>query len=284
MWSIQNELDFFNDAIRLTSIERLMVQVDQSYYAFSPRSLRNGNANTPQARNGLIGQRTEKWCKDLFSEIARENDLYAINGVVCEEIGLSRSSSADLAFCTTNSQYQRPENIKLLFEIKMGIVNNYVYNDNYNFEFCGDYTTHIGRPSLLRSDSMLKAIGKSINIRVDSHSGRKIPIIIIGNSPISSSYQEKVDCLCKSGVIQKFISLYPNPTDKLYIKETPDKGFQTFESIYSIESYISDLLSEDFNYFSSMMSNRELGRIISLANMELTEELKGQKFLDLLEK
>ena len=112
MWSIQNELDFFNDAIRLTSIERLMVQVDQSYYAFSPRSLRNGNANTPQARNGLIGQRTEKWCKDLFSEIARENDLYAINGVVCEEIGLSRSSSADLAFSiykfaiSTTREYQ----------------------------------------------------------------------------------------------------------------------------------------------------------------------------------
>lgn len=282
MWSIQDELDFFNDAIRLTSIERLMVQVDQAYYAFSPKSLRNGSANTPQARNSLIGQSTEKWCKDLFYEIARENDLYAVNGVVCEEIGISKSSSADLAFCTTNKQYQRPENIKLIFEIKMGIVNNYTYNSESVFEYCGDYTTHIGRPSLLRSDSMLKAIGKSINIRVDSLSGKKVPIVVLGNSPISDSYQEKVDCLCKSGVIQKFISLYPNPTEKNFIKESPEKGFQTFESFYSIQSYISDILKGDYNYFSSMMSSKELGRIISIANKEMSEELKGQKFLDLL--
>ena len=38
----------------------------------------------------------------------------------------------------------------------------------------GDYKTHTGQPSIRRSDSMLKAIGKSINIRdrVKSHFSR----------------------------------------------------------------------------------------------------------------
>lgn len=35
-----------------------------------------------------------------------------------------------------------------------------------NVEYVGDYKQHKGNPALLRSDSMLKAIGKSINIRV----------------------------------------------------------------------------------------------------------------------
>ena len=282
MWTIQNEVKFFHDAVKLASIEQLMVRVNKTYYAFLPKS-ENVPVNTPQARNGLIGSTTEKWCKDFFYDIARKNNLYAVNGVVCDEIGLSRQSSADLAFCTNDSINQPPGNIKLIFEIKMGIINNYVYvDDDCDFKFCGDYTTHKGNPSLLRSDSMLKAIGKSINIRVDSCSGKEIPIIILGNSPITSSYMQKVDSLCRSGVIQKFISLYPNPTSRDFVKESPEKGFQTFMSPNDIEKYISNLLNSKMNYFSSMMSNNELGKIISIANAEKTDELKGQKFIELL--
>lgn len=237
MWSIKDEVTFFNDAINLASIESLMVNVRGRYYAFQPKS-DDARVNTPQSRNSFIGATTERWCKELFSSIARQNNLYAINGVVCEEIGLSRQSSADLALCTYPGNIQKPENIKVIFEIKMGIVNNYIYNDNADFEFCGDYTTHKGNPSLLRSDSMLKAIGKSINLRVDSSKARSIPIIILGNSPITTSYVKKVDCLKQSGVIQKFISLYPNPTKRDFIRETPEKGFETFDSPQMMESYI----------------------------------------------
>ena len=149
-----------------------MVNVRGRYYAFQPKN-DDARVNTPQARNSFIGSTTEKWCKELFYQIAKQNNLYAVNGVVCEEIGLSRQSSADLAFCTSPSTIQKPENIKLIFEIKMGIVNNYFYNGNADFEYCGDYTTHKGNPSLLRSDSMLKAIGKSINLRVDSSKAKR---------------------------------------------------------------------------------------------------------------
>lgn len=281
MWSIKDEVNFFKDAINLSSIENLMVNVRGRYYAFQPKN-DDARVNTPQARNSFIGSTTEKWCKELFSQIAEQNNLYAVNGVVCEEIGLSRQSSADLAFCTSPSTIQKPENIKLIFEIKMGIVNNYFYNGNADFEYCGDYTTHKGNPSLLRSDSMLKAIGKSINLRVDSSKAKRIPIIILGNSPITSNYVKKVDCLKQSGVIQKFISLYPNPTNSDFIRETPDKGFETYDSPNQIESYISHILNANMNYFSSMMSNKDLGRLISIANNEATDELKGQRLIEML--
>jgi len=39
----------------------------------------------------------------FFEPIAKESGLYAVNSVVCDELGLSRQSSADLAFCTTNN-------------------------------------------------------------------------------------------------------------------------------------------------------------------------------------
>ena len=281
MWSINDEVNFFKDAINLSSIENLMVNVRGKYYAFQPKN-DDGKVNTPQSRNSFIGSTTEKWCKELFSDIARQNNLYAVNGVVCEEIGLSRQSAADLAFCTSSATIQKPENIKLIFEIKMGIVNNYFYNENADFEFCGDYTTHKGNPSLLRSDSMLKAIGKSINLRVDSSKAKRIPIIILGNSPITSNYVKKDDCLKQSGVIQKFMSLYPNPTTHSFIRETPEKGFETYEDPMQVEKYIRRILNANMNYFSSMMSNEDLGRLISIANSEATDELKGQRFIEML--
>ena len=65
----------------------------------------------------------EKWCKDFFQPIAESLELFALNSAVCPELGLTNQSDADLAFCTTNDKHQNAENIKLLFEIKMSIVN-----------------------------------------------------------------------------------------------------------------------------------------------------------------
>ena len=80
-------------------------------------------------------------------------------------------------------------------------------------------------PGLLRSDSMLKAIGKAINIRVSSHRASTIPIIVIGNTPIQDSYKNKVDNLKTSGM--GFWSMNPQPLDKQKTLETTEeKGFQ----------------------------------------------------------
>lgn len=282
MWTVDNEINFFRNAIRLNSVEQLMIQLQRQYYAFAPKNIDYSNRIvTPQSRNGLVGKATEKWCKEFFSDIAHEFGLYAVNGVVCPELGLTSSTSADLAFCTTDALVQPSGNIKLIFEIKMGIVNNYQYVDE-DFKFLGDYTTHRGVPSLLRSDSMLKAIGKSVNLRVDSNAGKNIPIVILGNSPITDSYTQKVDFLCKSGVIQKFISVYPNPTIASHVINSPGKGFETFPSKFEVAKYIEYILGSQMNYFSSMMNNTDLGHIISIANKESSDELKGLKFLELI--
>lgn len=223
LWDSDIEIRFFKEALKNTSIEKLFYRIGEKYYAYIPKDTHN-NGQTLQSRNALIGDFTEKWCQKLLSPLASKNNLYAVNGVICEEIGLTKQSPADLALCTSQEPRQKPENIKLIFEIKMSIVSNYEYDTtDKTIKYVGDYTTHQGNPSLLRSDSMLKAMGKAIAIRVSGLASASIPIVVLGNSPISESYKEKVDLLKSSGVIQGFWSLYPNPTDKKYTKETSKK-------------------------------------------------------------
>jgi hypothetical protein len=282
LWNNNTEIQFFTEALKnFASPEQLFYKLQDGYFAYVPKRS-SAEGQTLQSRNSLIGQFTEKWCKTLFEPIATELKLFAINGVVCEELGLTRQSSADLAFCTTNSVNQQAENIKILFEIKMSVVSNYKFEQPNEIDFVGDYKQHKGNPSLLRSDSMLKAIGKSINIRVSGLASTKIPIIILGNSPIQDSYQKKVDFLKTSGVIQGFWSLNPKPTESNYIKVTSKQGFQTILSTENILLLCRELVASDMNYFSSMISKTDLGKIISIASKEATDIAKAEKFLTLI--
>ncbi len=279
-WSIEIEKKFFKEALKnFASPEQLFYNLTDGYYAYVPKG-KNAERQTLQSRNSLIGQYTEKWSKDFFQPIAESLGLYAVNSVVCPELGLSIQSDADLAFCTTNETLQKAENIKLLFEIKMSIVNNYQYNSG-QINYIGDYKTHKGNPSILRSDSMLKAIGKSINIRVSGKASTKIPIIILGNSPITKNYIKKVDFLKQAGIIQGFISIYPNPTDN-FIKETEKGGFQTFKNYNKLSIFISNLVKSDMNFFSSMLSKKKLGEIITISTKEKNDIDKAEKFLTLI--
>ena len=54
MWEIKDEVNFFNDAINLASIENLMIKVKGKYYAFLPKQM-NERVNTPNARNSFVG-------------------------------------------------------------------------------------------------------------------------------------------------------------------------------------------------------------------------------------
>jgi len=282
LWNNDTEIQFFTEALKnFASPEQLFYQLKSGYFAYVPKGS-DAEGQTLQSRNSLIGQFTEKWCKKIFEPIATELGLFAVNSVVCDELGLSKQSSADLAFCTTNKTFQQSENIKLIFEIKMSIVSNYKYAYPNNIEYIGDYKQHKGNPSLLRSDSMLKAIGKSINIRVSGIASRKIPIIVLGNSPITDSYIKKVDFLKTSGVIQGFWSLNPNPTNSDYIKKTPKLGFQTIINKEQLLNNCKELLTNDMNYFSSMISKMKLGEIIRIASQENSDIAKAEKFLTLI--
>jgi hypothetical protein len=282
LWNNNTEIEFFKQALKgFASPEQLFYKLQSGYFAYVPNGV-GAEGLTLQSRNALIGQFTEKWCKTLFEPIARQFNLYAVNSVVCEELGLIRSSNADLAFCTTNDIEQKPENIKLIFEIKMSVVSNYKFTAPDTIEFVGDYKQHKGVPSFTRSDSMLKAIGKAINIRVSGVSSTKIPIVILGNSPMSNNYLKKVDFLKTSGVIQGFWSLNPKPTNSNFLIVSPKFGFQTIPSEESLFGLCEELLLNDMNFFSSMISKAKLGEIIQIANQEKDEIAKAEKFLTLI--
>lgn len=282
MWTNSTEQQFFVEALRnFASPEQLFYNLRNGMFAYVPKRV-DGEGQTLQSRNSLIGQFTERWAKNLLEPIANVYNLYAVNGVYCEDVGLTKQSSADLAFCTTNNQRQIANNIKIIFEIKMSVVSNYKYLGGENIELLGDYKTHKGNPALLRSDSMLKAIGKAINIRVSGISSTRIPIVILGNSPITDSYVHKVDYLKNSGVIQGFLSLNPTPTNTTHVRNSPNLGFRTIDTIVTLTEFIDTMLTQDINYFSSMISKRRLGEIINIASEENTDLAKAERFLELI--
>jgi len=131
---------------------------------------------------------------------------------------------------------------------------------------------------------MLKAIGKSINIRVSGYSASKIPIIILGNTPITESYIPKVDHLFNAGIVQGFWSVNPNPLDNNgdNLKQTPNNGFIRMDSYDELEQNLENVLSEKQEFFSSMKSKNDLGEIIEIADREPNYERKAEKFLTLI--
>lgn len=283
LWTKEKEIQFFQESRNFATPEQLFYVGDDSrYYAYWPRSYR-GKKSTLQSRNALIGSYTEKYSVDLLQDFANSQGLYAVQSVICNEIGLSAQSPADVAFCKTRHREQSATDIATIFEVKMSIVWNWELRNN-QLICLGDFRTHKGNPGLLRSDSMLKAIGKSINIRVSGLSASRIPIIILGNTPITESYYPKVDHLYKAGIIQGFWSVNPKPLDDNgdNIKQTPSNGFIRMDSYVELEKNLKNILFEKREFFSSMKSKKELGKIIEIASREPNFEMKAEKFLSLI--
>jgi len=285
LWNKNQEKDFFAKSLEFATPEQLFyVTKDKKYLAYWPKNY-EGAKTTLQSRNALIGSYTEKWVTDLFSEIAKSIGGYSVQCVICEEIGLPNQSPADVAICKTKDVIQKPQNVLMIIEVKMSVVWNWeLMPENKGFVCIGDYRTHQGNPGLLRPDTMLKAIGKSINIRVASFSASKIPIIVIGNTPITKSYYDKVDHLKRNGIIQGFWSINPNPLDDNgeNIKSTPYKGFYLYDDYKELKQNALNLLKEEREFFCSMQTRRRLGEFVETANRETTYEAKAVKFLELL--
>lgn len=284
LWDKRVEKKFFQETLDITTPETLFYRLstDKQFYAYYPKGY-SGKTTTIQSRNTYIGNFTEKWFIEAIEGFAKKKGLFAVQDVVCEEIGLNRRSPADVALCKKDQQEQRPEDIELLFEVKMSLVWNWMFKNEKKLVCVGDYNSHKGTPSLLRSDSMLKAIGKSINIRVSGVEAAEIPIVIVGNTPIQKSYYSKVDHLKKSGIIQGFISVNTDPLDgQDTLKETEGQGFMRMNSENKLINYIKNLLVHEREFFSSFKSKKVLGKIISISNKEKSYEKKAEKFLELL--
>ena len=282
LWTKDKELEFFTETLKSSSEEQLFYKGEDSrYYAYWPKAY-SGKKSTLQSRNALIGKFTEQYSLDLLEEFAASKGLLAVKGVVCNEIGLTNRSPADVAICTSKDKFQRAENIKALFEVKMSIVWNWELIKG-EIRCLGDYTTHKGNPGLLRSDSMLKAIGKSTYIRVSGHKGSKIPIIVLGNTPITNSYKSKVDHLKKAGVIQGFWSVNSNPSDYSdSIKNTDEHGFIRMDTYSELMNHLDNLFSNQLEFFSSMIGKSDLGRIIETASQHSSYDQKAEIFLSLI--
>lgn len=98
----------------------------------------------------------------------------------------------------------------------------------------------------------------------------------MGNTPITNSYYPKVDHLKLAGIIQGFWSVNPQPVDDgENIKKTEKQGFNRFDSFEELRNAFNVLLSEERNFFSSMKSTKELGKIIETANHETNLRKEG---------
>ncbi len=287
LWNMETEERFFRESLSFAGPEQLFYLTDSGeYVAYWPRDY-NGHKRTLQSRNSLIGQFTERWSRDLMEEAVSGDGLFAVQGAVCEELELSNRSPADIVISSTNSPIQRVEDIRLIIEVKMSVVWNWQFTDSSGIpalEVIGDYRSHQGNPGLLRSDSMLKAIGKGINIRVSGRVGSRIPYVVLGNTPITEHYIHKVDHLKTAGVVQGFFSLNPAPTNNGdFISATESGGFYTFRDFDDVRRHIIPLITEERRYFSGMKTHRKLGEIIDIAANEDTYEAKAEMFLRLLE-
>lgn len=111
-----------------------------------------------------------------------------------------------------------------------------------------------------------------------------IPILILGNTPVSKSYYTKVDNLKNYGIIQGFWSLNPAPLDNNgeNVKTTKNKGFLRFDSYSEFRDGLLGLLKEDMMFFAGMRPKNDLGKFIEVANKEDSYEKKAEKFLNLM--
>ena len=283
LWDKNQEILFFNNSKSFASITQLFNKTDDGrYVAYWPKNYK-GEKSTLQARNSLIGNFTEKYVVDLFTSVIGEN-FHVIQQAQIPALGISSASPADIVISTVDKKILKPDEVKMICEVKMSLVWNWEYDvDTKQIIEIGDYRYHQGKPSFTRSDSILKAIGKCIDIRVSSSYASKIPIVVLGNAPLSNGFCKKADYLKKAGIIQGFWSLNPFPLNHGNTrKTTPNKAFIRFDNVDELNISLNRLFNQDLNFFSSMVNPTELGKIIEIANSEKGYERKGLKFLSLI--
>ena len=286
LWSKKQEKLFFDKSRNFATHQQLFYRTDDGrYVAYWPKGY-DGAKTTLQARNSLIGNYSEIWVNDLLKHILEDTGLHVIQQAQIPAIGITLKSPADIAIATRGKKVLMPEEVKLIFEVKMSLVWNWQYDESTgHIREIGDYRTHQGRPSFTRSDSVLKAIGKCIDIRVSSFKSSRIPLIILGNAPLSNGFCKKADYLKQAGIIQGFWSLNPFPLNHGNTrKRSHQDGFIRFDNIMELNITLNQLFKQELNFFSSMETPETLGQMIEIANRENTYEEKGLKFIKLIKR
>jgi len=239
-----------------------------------------------QSRNSHIGKYTEEFCIRLLSSILVNTEYYPVRNVICEEIGLTKHSGADIAICKSKGRYKKAKDIICIIEVKMSLVWNWELHSDARLELYSDYNKHSAIPGLLRSDSMLKAIGKAAVIRTTNIESNTIPIIVLTNTPINESYYNKVDLLKQSGIIQGFWSINPNlnPNDPKNMKSTEQRGFIRIDSVLELKRLLLKNIHSSRVFFSSFSEMKDIGRAI-IKTTDFNElDKKARIFIEYLQK
>ena len=286
LWNKHQEKLFFINSKSFASPEQLFYRTDDGkYLAYWPKRYK-GRKTTLQSRYSLIGNFTEKWVSDLFKSLIEDENLYTVQQARIPSVGITSKSPADIVIATEDKKILKASEVKLICEVKMSLVWNWQYDPEFgSIKEAGDFRTHQGKPSFTRSDSILKAIGKCIDVRVSNSRSSKIPMVVIGNAPLSNGFCKKADYLKSSGIIQGFWSLNPFPLNHGNTrKTTPKGGFIRFNNTDELKTNLNNLFSDDLNFFSGMENPKKLGEYIEIANRQEDYENKGMTFLNLLKR
>ncbi len=254
------------------------------------------SSTTPQGRNNPLAARTEEFAANIIDKALKEAGLgeFAVDrNVRCDDLGLTSRTKADAAIVRSESHSNdnyAPEQIKVIFEVKMSVIWNWELDKEGKLVVTSDYDGHKGRGSIYRTDSILKAIGKATIFRGYPKSNT-VPFIVIGNSPPPKGYLDNIDASVASGIVQKYLSLTPNPlvvdpsdSEERNPKESDGKGFLRMDSLDELKRFVKNLVKEDIIFFSSMLGKPDLGKLIK--SLDLSKEHKeiGQEFFDKLYK
>ena len=286
LWSKNQERIFFDDSKNYASYDELFYKItDDKYVAYMPKEYQGFKSNL-HLRDLLTKKYTEKWVCELFNELLENSDLHVIHQARVPSIGISHKSPADIVIASENKKVLMPDEVKAIFDVEMSIVWNWQYDSiNGVISEIGDYMTHQGKPSFTRSDSVLRAVGKCIDIRLSNFKSSKIPLIILGNSPLSNGFCRKADFLKLAGIIQGFWSLNPFPLNHGNTKKCSSKSaFIRFDNSEELNMSLDQLFKHEINFFSGMENLEKIGQLIEIANNESTFENKGLKFLNLLKR
>lgn len=281
MWTQETEAQFFRWAIdeRGCSLETLFYKVGNRYLFYLPNGTR-GQGDVRQGRNPLVGEFTEKWAEKFLAPIVSEVGLHLVRNVTVPAWGLVGQRAADLAICRTSSRSPKPSDVVALLEVKMSLVWNWEWQPAQKTVSCiGDFRTHQGRPSVLRSDTVLKALGKAIEVRGMGFSGA---FLVLCNTPVASDYFRQIDGCRRIGIVQGFFSVNPQPTKdgQHNPKRSPEGGFYRWDEPAEVKARLEEMLSEQRHFFSGFLPLSVLGHLIERACCEPTLSQKAHRFLD----
>ncbi|MCK9290044.1 MAG: hypothetical protein WCR58_06605 [Bacteroidales bacterium] len=138
LWNKEVEIQFFREALKnFASPEQLFYNLKAGYFAYIPKGT-SAEGQTLQSRNSLIGQFTEKWSKTIFEPIANSLGLYAINGVVCDEIGLSKMKLRQIIRIADRENTDITKAEKFLYFMVVPLSGRTIH---YKSSHCGLFTT-----------------------------------------------------------------------------------------------------------------------------------------------